>query len=61
MPRAFGCCKKTTLSGGGMLPKNNTHVAKKQHIVDGGGRERGNVDRLSCHSSFVIIMAKTRF
>jgi len=31
MPRAFGCCEKATLSGGGMLRKNNIDVAKKQH------------------------------
>jgi len=51
MPRAFECCEKTTLSGGAMLPKRNVDVAKKQHIVDGGGREWCNVDRVSCHSS----------
>jgi len=45
----------------GMLPKSNTDVAKKQHIADGGGRKWGNDDRGSCHSSFVIITAKTRF
>jgi len=47
MPRGLECCKKTTLSGGGMLRKNNMDVAKKQHIVYGGGREWGNVDRAS--------------
>jgi len=31
MPPALECCKKTTLSGRGMLRKNNTDVAKTQH------------------------------
>jgi len=31
VPLGLGCCKKTTLSGGGMLRKNNTDVAKTQH------------------------------
>ena len=53
MPPGLGCCEKATLSEGGMLPKSNMDVAKKQHRmlpkrnmdvakkqhgVDGGGR-----------------------
>jgi len=42
-----------------MLRKRNIDVAKKQHIPNGRGREWGHVERGGCHSSFVIITAKT--